>query len=223
MFFFSDPMTKSCDHSQRCLRSGMLTLGVVILSLGAVAGAAVADDITFTTDITGANVTIDVGNTETYDFVVNPGHVVNNIIGDFTIKSGTNASADILFSVYDAFNGTGHVSGPFTANGTEIGVASLTAAVVPQSYTTEDFAVHSLNLLPGNYSVALHSTAGGIGADQYFFKNQGFSSTSNGTAISIGTSSSTATPEPSGILTGLGFLGTLGGGFLQARRRRRNR
>src|SRR5260221_7546120 len=108
MLLFSDLLTKSCDHSQRRLRSGILTLGGVILSLGAVAGAAVADDITFTTDITGANVTIDVGNTQTYDFVVNPGHVVNNIIGDFEIKSGTSASQDILFSVYDTFNGTGH-------------------------------------------------------------------------------------------------------------------
>lgn len=193
--------------------------GTALLA-GGVAGKASADSVTFTTDQTGANVQIDIGNTETYDFVVNPGHVVTDIFGDFTIKKGTAASEDIILSIYNDFNGTGHVSGPFTPVGTEIGSVSLTPADVPQSYTLEEFALHSLNLQPGNYSVALHSIAGGNGSDQYFFKNQGFSTNSN--AVSVGTTPSVDTPEPSGLLAGLGFFGMIGGGYLRTRRRNRH-
>jgi len=194
-------------------------VGIALL-LGAAGIAAQADTVTFTTDITGANVQIDILNTETYDFVINPGHTLTDIFGEFDIKKGNTATEDILFSVYNDFNGTGHVNGTFTPNGIEVGVATLTPADVDQNFGNKEFAIHSLNLLPGNYSVALHSLASDNGTGQYFFKNQGFTSTSNGDVINIGTVPSAETPEPSGLLAGLGFLGTIGGGILRARRRR---
>lgn len=221
MLFFGS-CSKSCALFSKVYKSGLLAVGLVALTAGT-ARATLADTVTFTTDITGANVTIDVGNTETYDFVINPGHTVSEIIGDFTIKKGHDASQDIFLSIYNNFNGTGHVNGAFTPNGAEVGSFSFTPGDVTQAYTSKHFDVQPINLLPGNYSAVLHSIAGGSGTDQYFFKNQGFSSTSNGTTIAIGTTATptppTETPEPS-ALASLG-IGAATVAFSLRRRRRK--
>ncbi|MEP6755850.1 MAG: hypothetical protein ABJA67_10140 [Chthonomonadales bacterium] len=188
--------------------SFLAALSVLALS----SNAASAQIVTFSTDQTGANTQIDNVNSQVWDFSVNPGFTVSEIIGNFEIKLGPSTVDPIIFSLYDQFNGTGHVSGAYTPGGNLLGSATILPGAVTQSFTPLSFDITGLNLSAGPYSVALQSNAGSNGSEQYFFKGHGgeFITQSPEVTPGGGPVTNAEVPEASGLIGAVIGIATVG-------------
>lgn len=80
---------------ERAIRHFLLVLAFVPVVLSSQSQASV---YYFSTDITGAQTQIDVNHTSMWTTI--PGANIDILGGIFTIKAGSNAAADITFSLY---------------------------------------------------------------------------------------------------------------------------
>jgi hypothetical protein len=148
----------------------MLVIAVLVFS----ASTARAASITVYTDITGANTTIDEDHWFVWSFNLVSGATVEDVLGSFVIKRGTNTSEDITFSLFEGDQGGVTDVNDFTTGA--LTSFSIAAANVATQYQTRLFPLNpdpDLDDSVPTYSLVLWSEAGPQGAFQFFFKGQG--------------------------------------------------
>jgi hypothetical protein len=154
----------------RLFRSLVLILAVGVFGTSAAYAAPI--DITVYTDHTGAQTDVDADNWYVWTFNVTNGTEIDEILGDFTIKRGSQTTEDISFALFEgdgtAWQDIGDVT---SANFLEI--FSWAAADVDTSYAPHLFPLDpDPNLTDPSklYSLVLFTEATTSGAFQFFIK-----------------------------------------------------
>lgn len=165
----------------------------------------------FSTDITGAQTQIDVNHTSLW--VTTPGGNVDILGGIFTMKAGSNASADITFSLY-----AGNLNLTQLATATALVSKTLTyAQFAAQTPNAGQFEFHAFDVatpsspytLTGGqtYTAVLSSTAADVQSQAYFIKDSGLMYLRDPNNLSAPGIDPATVPEPSAawlLLVGLG-------------------
>jgi hypothetical protein len=147
-------------------------LGVLVLGFGA-GTAPAAYQVTFSTGQTGAQTQIDLDHTTAYNFsVFADAPTITSIIGDFKLKRGPKTSEDIVFTLWDQFDGY-LTPGAGVLASTSRGPLDIDGG----DFTSTLFTLSDLMVGPGNYSVSLTSGAPDSQAQAYFIKGSGLQAT----------------------------------------------
>jgi len=187
-------------------------LAACLLALFATTPSRGAFTVTFSTDQSRAQTQIDSQHTTAFDFAVLAGSpTITSIVGDFTIKRGSQTTSNITFTLFDRPNGFE------TPGAVALATVSLAPGSVSQQFNSTLFRLDGLSLGQGNYSVALTSQADTPQSQAYFIKG-GNPTATPGTFISFNVQ---PVPEP-GSLTLMGIAGAIGLGFARLRGRRAN-
>ena len=165
----------------------------------------------FSTDITGAQTQIDVNHTSMW--VTTPGGNVEILGGIFTMKAGSNASADITFSLY-----AGSLNLTQIATATALVSKTLTyAQFAAQTPNAGQFEFHAFDVatpsspytLTGGqtYTAVLSSTANDVQSQAFFIKDSGLMYLRDPNNLTAPGIDPATVPEPSAawlLLVGLG-------------------
>lgn len=195
----------------KVLRHFLLVLAFVPLILESRSQGAV---YYFSTDITGAQTQIDVNHTSLW--VTTPGGNVDILGGIFTMKGGSNASADITFSLY-----SGNLNLTQVATATALLSKTLThSAFASQTANDGQFDFHAFDvatssspfrLLGGQtYTAVLSSSANDVQSQAYFIKDSGLMYLRDPNNLSAPALDPALVPEPSSLsLVAAGVVGLM--------------
>jgi hypothetical protein len=169
-------------------------------------GSAEATPTTYfvTTGQTGAQTQIDINHSATWAFTATSDWLLGG--GNFTMKAGNNATADVILSVYLGTDATGTLLGAIDE--TEGGFCSVHGGNC-QSFASTAFNMTPINIESGNdYYIALASSALDQQTTAYFIKGLGATVADNSGNV-LAQSLTLSVPEPSSLLL-IGGLIALG-------------
>ena len=205
---------------ERAIRHFLLVLALVSVVLSSQSQASV---YYFSTDITWAQTQIDVNHTSMW--TTTPGANIEILGGIFTMKAGSNATANITFSLY-----TGSLTLAQVATATALTSKTLTyTGFASQVANAGQFEFHAFDvatpsfpytLIGGQtYTAVLSSAANDVQSQAYFIKDSGLMYLRDPNNLSAPAIDPASVPEPSSLLLMLVGAGTC---FLFRNRRQAN-